>query len=365
MSEKRDYYEVLGLSQGASADEIRRAYKQAALKHHPDRNPGDKGAELKFKEATEAYTILSDDDKRRTYDRFGHAGFEGGGGVDFSGAGVNDILSHFQDMFTDFFGGAGGGQQRRRRAERGQDVGVAVELTLAESMGGGKREVTVRGPATCETCSGKGTKSGSVPGKCQACRGTGQVTAQRGFIMFASPCARCGGTGTFIQDPCDTCGGAGAVERQRRVLVSFPAGTDSGQRLRVPGQGMPGPNGTPPGDLYVDVELAADPHFERQGDSLGTRRRVSFATASLGGEVEIELPDESKVTAKIPPGTQPGTVLAISGKGMPRVDRSGRGNLHVMIEVVVPSKISKKAKKLIQELEQELSAESPPEAHPS
>ncbi|MGC4090917.1 MAG: molecular chaperone DnaJ [Polyangiaceae bacterium] len=364
MSEKRDYYEVLGVSQGASADEVRKAYKQAALKHHPDRNPGDKAAEAKFKEATEAYSVLSDDDKRRTYDRFGHAGLDGAG-VDFSG-GVNDILSHFQDMFMDFFGGQGGPQQgRRRRAERGQDVGVAVELTLAESMKGGKREVSVRGPAACETCQGKGTKSGSAPGKCQACRGTGQVTAQRGFIMFASPCARCGGTGSFIQDPCDTCHGQGAVERQRRVLVTFPAGIDSGQRLRVPGQGMPGPEGTQPGDLYVDVELTTDPHFERSGDSLGTRRRVSFSTASLGGELEIELPDDTKVTAKIPAGTQPGTVLAIQGKGMPRVDRSGRGNLHVMVEVVVPTKLSKNAKKLIKELEEELSNESPPEAHAS
>ncbi|MFZ5891680.1 MAG: molecular chaperone DnaJ [Myxococcota bacterium] len=362
MSEKRDYYEVLGLSQGCSADEIRKAYKQCALKYHPDRNPGNKDAEHKFKEATEAYSVLSDEDKRRTYDRFGHAGL-GGGAPDFSGAGMNDILNHFQDMFMDFFGGMGGPQQgRRRRPERGQDVGVAVELTLAEAMVGGKREVTVRGPAACETCQGKGTKSGAAPGKCQACRGTGQVTAQRGFIMFASPCARCGGTGTFIQDPCETCNGAGAVERQRRVLVTFPAGIDSGQRLRVPGQGMPGPEGTPPGDLYVDVELAADPHFERQRDALFTRRRVSFTTASLGGEVEIELPDESSVTCKIPAGTQPGTVLAVSGKGMPRIDRSGRGNLHVLVEVVVPTKLSKKAKKLIQELEEELSADGA-EAH--
>ncbi len=366
MSEKRDYYEVLGLSQGASGEDIKRAYRQLALKHHPDRNPGDKASEDKFKEATEAFTVLSDDEKRSAYDRFGHAGL-GGGGPDFSG-GVGDILNHFQDMFADFFGGAGfGGQQqgRRRRAERGQDVGVAVELSLADAMRGGKHEVSVRGPATCETCNGKGAKAGTSPTKCTQCRGTGQVTAQRGFIMFSSPCARCRGTGSFIQDPCETCGGAGAVERQRRVLVSFPAGIDSGQRLRVPGQGMPGPEGAPPGDLYVDVELTPDPHFERHGDSLGTRRRVSFATASLGGEVEVELPDESVVTAKIPAGTQPGTVLAINGKGMPKLDRSGRGNLHVMVEVVVPGKLSKRAKKLIQELDEELATDEPPEAHAS
>jgi molecular chaperone DnaJ len=367
MSEKRDYYEVLGVEQSASSDDIRRAYKQAALKHHPDRNSGDKAAEAKFKEATEAYTVLSDTDKRATYDRFGHAGL-GGSGVDFSGVGVNDILSHFQDMFSDFFGGAGGfggGQGRRRRNDRGQDVGVAAELTLAEAMHGGKHEVTVRGAAPCDTCHGSGAKAGTSPSKCQQCRGTGQVTAQRGFIMFASPCARCRGTGTWISDPCETCAGAGAVERQRRVLVSFPAGIDSGQRLRVPGQGMPGPDGSPPGDLYVDIEVTADARFERHGDELGTRVKVSFATASLGGEVDVVMPDESTIVTKIPAGTQPGTVIAVQGQGMPRLDRSARGNLHVMVDVAVPKKLSKRAKKLIEELHEELSASDKPEQHAS
>jgi molecular chaperone DnaJ len=359
MSEKRDYYEVLGVSQSASADDIRRAYRQAALKYHPDRNPGDKSAEDKFKEATEAYSVLSDEEKRSVYDRFGHAGL-GGAGVDFSGVGVNDILSHFQDMFADFFGGFGGfggaQQGRRRRNDRGQDVRVSAELSLADAMHGGKHEVVVRGAAPCETCQGSGAKPGTSPVKCPQCRGSGQVTAQRGFIMFSSPCTRCGGTGSWIQERCATCSGAGAVERQRRVLVSFPAGIDSGQRLRVPGQGMPGPEGTPPGDLYVDVELTADERFERHGDDLATRARVSFATATLGGEVDVELPDQSLVTAKVPPGTQPGTIISVSGQGMPRLDRSGRGSLHVIIEVVVPSKLSKRAKKLIQELAEELAS---------
>ncbi len=367
MSEKRDYYEVLGVAQSASGDDIRRAYRQAALKYHPDRNPGDKSAEDKFKECTEAFSVLSDDEKRSVYDRFGHAGLNGG--ADFSGVGVNDILNHFQDMFSDFFGGGFGfgGQQsgRRRRPERGQDVRVAKELSLAEAMVGGKHEVVVRGPVPCETCQGKGAKPGTSPTKCSQCRGTGQVTAQRGFIMFSSPCARCRGTGTYIAEPCETCSGAGAVERSRRVLVSFPPGIDSGQRLRVPGQGMPGVEGTPPGDLYVEVEITPHPHFERHGDELGTRTRVSFATAALGGEVELTLPDDSTVVAKIPPGTQPGTVLAVNGKGMPRIDRSGRGNLHILVEVVVPAKLSKRAKKLIQELQEELGSGETPEAHPS
>ncbi len=355
MSEKRDYYEVLGLAQQANADEIRRAYRQLALKYHPDRNPGDSAAEGKFKEATEAYSVLSDEEKRAAYDRFGHAGL--GGGSDFSGVGVNDILNHFQDMFADFFGGFGGGQQRGRRG-RGQDVRVGAELSLANAMKGGKHEVVVRGPAPCETCHGSGAKPGTSPAKCSQCRGSGQVTAQRGFIMFSSPCARCRGTGVSVEHPCETCAGAGAVERQRRVLVSFPAGIDGGQRLRVPGQGMPGQEGAEAGDLYVDVELQPDPHFERHGNDLGTRVRISFAAASLGSEIEVRLPDDSVVNAEIPAGTQPGTVLSVAGRGMPRLDRSGRGDLHVVVNVAVPAKLSKKAKKLIQELEAELSAES-------
>ncbi|HEY8945094.1 MAG TPA: molecular chaperone DnaJ [Polyangiaceae bacterium] len=366
MSEKRDYYEVLGVSSNASSDEIRKAYRQAALKNHPDRNPGDKGAEERFKEATEAYSVLSDDQKRSAYDRFGHAGL-GGQGVDFSGVGVNDILNHFQDMFSDFFGGFGGPSSGRRRQQqaRGQDVRVAAEISLADAMHGGKHEIEIRGHAPCETCSGSGAKPGTSPTKCQSCRGTGQVTAQRGFIMFASPCARCRGTGTVITDPCETCHGAGATERQRRVLVSFPAGIDSGQRLRVPAQGMPGPNGSPPGDLYVDVDIVHDERFERQGDELGTRVRVPFATASLGGEVDVVLPDNSLVTAEVAAGTQPGSVIIVRGQGMPRLDRSGRGDLHIVIDVQVPVKLSKRAKKLIKELEDELATSSETEVHAS
>jgi len=352
MSEKRDYYEVLGLAQDCSSDEIKRAYRQAALKNHPDRNPGDAAAESRFKEATEAYSVLSDDSKRSAYDRFGHAGL--GSGADYSNVGVNDILNHFQDMFADFFGGFGGGQQRGRRSNRGQDVRVGAELSLAAAMKGGKHEVTVRGPAPCETCNGSGAKPGTSASKCGQCRGSGQVTAQRGFIMFSSPCARCRGTGVAIESPCSTCSGAGAVERQRRVLVTFPAGIDSGQRLRVPGQGMPGPEGAEPGDLYVDVELTPDANFERHGNDLATRVRVSFATATLGNEVQVTLPDDNVVRADIPAGTQPGTVLTVQGRGMPRLDRSGRGDLHIVVNVAVPAKLSKKAKKLIQELDDEL-----------
>jgi molecular chaperone DnaJ len=361
MSEKRDYYEVLSVAKTASDDEIRKAYRQSALKHHPDRNQGNPDAEAKFKEATEAYTVLSDADKRAAYDRYGHAGL-GGGGFDFNNAGVGDILSHFQDMFSDFFGGSGfsaqGGGRRRRQAERGQDVRVELSLTLAEALTGGKHEVSIHGAAPCETCHGSGARAGTQPETCSQCRGSGQVTAQRGFIMFSSPCARCRGTGQMIAAPCETCRGQGAVEKQRKVLVNVPAGIDSEQRLRVPGQGMPGPPNAPPGDLYVDIEVLAHESFERHGNDLGTRLTLSFAEASLGTTTKLVLPDEREVTVKVDAGCQPGSVVVVRGEGVPRLDRGGRGDLHVMIGVKVPKKLSKNAKRLLQELEQELGSEA-------
>lgn len=358
MNDKRDYYEVLGLGRDASGDDVRRAYRQAALKYHPDRNPGDAAAEERFKEATEAYSVLSDENKRQAYDRFGHAGL-GGGGFDFSSAGIGDILSHFQDMFSDFFGGFGGFGVNRRQAapERGQDVRVDATITLRDAFEGCKHEVVVHGAAACSDCEGSGAKAGTRPETCPQCRGTGQVTTQRGFIMFSSTCGRCRGTGKYVASPCDTCSGSGYVERERKVLVSFPPGIDAGQRLRVPGQGMPGPRGTPPGDLYVDVSVEPNGRFERDGYDLVTRERVSFPEAALGTEFDIELPDEARVSVNVKAGTQSGTVLTVKGKGMPRLDRRGRGDLHVIVDVHVPKKLSKRAKKLLQELEGEFAEE--------
>src|SRR4051812_27633548 len=355
MSEKRDFYVVLSVSREASDDEIKKAYRQAALKHHPDRNPGDKSAEEKFKEASEAYAILSDPDKRAAYDRYGHAGLNGGG-FDFNGAGMGDILSHFQDMFSDFFGGSqgGGGQRRKRGPERGQDVRVEAVISLRDALLGGKHEITVSGAAPCDTCQGSGAEPGTKPETCTQCRGSGQVTAQRGFIMFSSPCARCRGTGQYLPSPCATCHGSGAVERQRKVLVAIPGGIDSGQRLRVPRQGMPGPEGLPAGDLYVDIEVEADERFERQGADLGTRASISFAEAALGSKLEITMPDDTVISAEVAPGTQPNSIIVVRGQGMPRLDRHGRGDLHVAVNVRVPTKLSKQAKKLLRELEAEL-----------
>jgi molecular chaperone DnaJ len=361
MSEKRDYYLILSVTRESSDDEIKKAYRQAALKHHPDRNPGDKIAEEKFKEASEAYAVLSDAEKRAAYDRFGHAGLTGAQGFD---GGMGDILSHFQDMFSDFFGSSGsaGGQRRKRGPERGQDVRVEASISLKDALLGGKHEILVSGAAPCETCLGSGAEPGTKTETCNQCRGSGQVTAQRGFIMFSSPCARCRGTGQYLPSPCKTCHGSGAVERQRKVLVAIPAGIDSAQRLRVPRQGMPGPSGLPAGDLYVDIEVETDERFERQGADLGTRASISFAEAALGSKLEITMPDDTVISAEVQPGTQPNSVIVVRGQGMPRLDRHGRGDLHVAVNVRVPTKLSKQAKKLLRELESELGDKPAPEA---
>jgi molecular chaperone DnaJ len=350
-SQKRDYYEVLGVAKDASGDDIRKAYRQAALKNHPDRNPGDAEAEGRFKQATEAYQVLCDDEKRARYDRFGHAGVEGA--VDLGG----DIFSHFQDIFSEFFGGMGG-QRRRSGPARGADVRVQQRLTLKDAMMGCKREVALRTPVACEECQGTGAKPGTKRKQCGTCGGVGQVSTSRGFVMFTQTCPECAGEGSVIKSPCGACKGSGAVEKQRKVMVSFPAGIDGGQRLRVPGQGMPGHQGGPQGDLYVDIDLAPDERFERDGADLVTRAAVSFSEAAMGGVVELVLPDESSVTVEVPAGTQPGEVIGVKGKGLPRLDARGegrgRGSLQIVVQVEVPRGLSSRAKELLRELDDEL-----------
>ena len=367
MSEKRDYYEVLSVERGASADDIRKAYKREALKHHPDRNPGDSAAETKFKACNEAYQVLSDDEKRRIYDQFGHAGLEGGGG--FQGAG--DVFAHMQDLFAEMFsgggfggfGGGGGGGGQRRQA-RGGDLRMQARLSLREAAFGVKREVTVHAPVRCDDCSGTGAKAGTKPETCGHCRGSGHVSNARGFVMFTTPCPKCQGQGVVVKHPCKACEGRGAVEKSRKVVVAFPAGIDAGQRLRVPGQGMPGPMGAPAGDLYVEIDVEEDTRFERDGADLVTRFHVSFAEAALGAEVRVPAlgdpeMDESKagsatVALALPAGTQSGAVFTIKNQGIPRLDGRGRGSLIGVVQIDVPTVLSDRAKKLIQELHAEL-----------
>jgi molecular chaperone DnaJ len=357
---KRDYYEVLSVERGASADDIRKAYKREALKHHPDRNPGDNAAEAKFKACNEAYQVLSDDEKRRIYDQFGHAGLEGGGGFD----GASDVFAHMQDLFAEMFsgggfGGFGGGGQRRQ--QRGGDLRMQARLTLREAAFGVKREVTVHAPVRCDDCSGTGAKAGTKPETCGHCRGSGHVSNARGFVMFTTPCPKCQGQGVVIKHHCKSCEGRGAVEKARKVVVAFPAGIDAGQRLRVPGQGMPGPMGAPAGDLYVEIDVEEDTRFERDGADLVTRFHVSFADAALGAEVRVPALGEAEteeaqptVPLKIPAGTQSGAVFTIKSQGIPRLDGRGRGSLIGVVQVDVPTSLSDRAKKLIQELHEEL-----------
>jgi molecular chaperone DnaJ len=362
-SQKRDYYEVLGCARGASADELRKAYRKEAMKHHPDRNQGNPEAETRFKEVNEAYQVLSDDQKRQIYDQFGHAGLEGGGGG-YDG-GVNDMFSHMQDLFSEMFsgGGFGGFGQRRgggRGQTRGDDLRVQQRITLSEAAHGCKREVQLRTPAPCDDCGGNGARPGSKPEICGHCRGTGQVSNARGFVMFTAPCPRCNGAGQHIRNPCGGCRGRGMVERQRKVAVQFPAGIDSGQRLRVPGQGMPGPPNGQAGDLYVEVDVEEDPRFERDGADLVTRAHINFTAAALGAEVLVEnVPEPGakegpRVSVNVPAGTQPGSVFTLKGHGLPRLDGRGRGSLVVVVQVDVPTSLSPKARELLESLESEL-----------
>jgi len=356
MSNKRDYYEVLAVSREAASDEVRKAYRREALKYHPDRNPGDATAEGKFKEVNEAYQVLSDESKRGIYDQFGHAGLDGSGGSGFEG--VGDVFSHMQDLFTEMFSGGAGFGGGGGRSRRGADMRVQVRLTLREAAFGCKHEVSVRAPASCTDCGGTGTKAGSKPEGCPQCRGTGQVSNARGFVMFTSTCPRCRGAGRVIKHPCATCAGQGAVERTRRVTVTFPAGIDAGQRLRVPSQGVPGPGGAAPGDLYVEVDVEDDARFERDGADLVARVRIPFVEAALGGEIRVpalESEDgDATVALAVPPGTQSGAVFTMKGYGIPRLDGRGRGSLVVAVQVEVPTSLSPRARELIEQLGGEL-----------
>ncbi|HWL84380.1 MAG TPA: molecular chaperone DnaJ [Polyangiaceae bacterium] len=359
---KRCYYEVLGVSKDASADELRRAYKKEALKHHPDRNPGNPRAEHAFKEVNEAYQVLQDEQKRRIYDQFGFAGLEGGGGL--SGD-MGDVFSHMQDLFTEMFSGGpfGGGFGGSRAPRRGGDLRVQQRLTLREAAFGCKRDVVVHAPARCDDCSGSGAAAGSKAEQCSGCRGTGQVSTARGFVMFTAPCARCQGRGQVIRNVCKSCKGEGVVARPRKVTVNFPAGIDAGQRLRVQGQGLPGPNNAPPGDLYVEVDVEEDSRFERDGIDLVTRVNVGFVEAALGADVrvpsigsDVKDGEEATLTVPIPTGTQSGAVFTLKGQGIPRLDGRGRGCLIVVVQVQVPTALSSRARELLTMFDEELRA---------
>ena len=355
---KRDYYEVLGVERSASDSEIKSAYRKLAMKFHPDRNPGDKAAEEKFKEAAEAYAVIADPEKRQLYDRFGHAGVSSaaGAGAGFDPTvftGFEDILGGLGDIFGfgDIFGG-----RRRGGPQRGADLRYDLEITFEEAAKGVETSIQIPRRESCDTCHGSGSAPGSNPQTCSQCRGQGQVRFQQGFFTVARTCPQCRGTGKVITKPCTTCRGAGQVTREKKLTVKIPPGIATGQQLRLQGEGEGGVLGGPPGHLYVVVQVQEHEFFRRDGINLFCEIPVNFTTVALGGEIQVPTLDGTE-SVKVPEGTQTGTTLRLRGHGMPDVNGRGRGDLFATVQVQTPRKLSKEQRRLLEELAKALPAE--------
>lgn len=356
MANKRDYYEVLGVPKNASEDEIKKAYRKLAMKYHPDRNQGDaaKAAEEKFKEAKEAYEMLSDSDKRAAYDQYGHAGVDpnlrgGMGGAE----GFGGFAEAFGDIFGDMFGGQRGGARGGRQVYRGSDLSYAMEITLEEAANGKDAQIRIPSWDNCETCHGSGAKPGTSPKTCGTCNGSGVVQMRQGFFSVQQTCPHCRGTGKIITEPCVTCHGQGKVKRQKTLEVKIPAGIDDGMRIRSTGNGEPGTNGGPPGDLYIEIRTKKHEIFARDGDDLHCEVPVSFITAALGGEIEVPTL-AGKAAIDIPEGTQAGKQFRLRGKGIKGLRASYPGDLYCHIVVETPVKLTEYQRKLLRDLEESL-----------
>ena len=355
---KRDYYEVLGVNKSADAAELKKAYRRLAMKYHPDRNPDDKEAEVKFKEAKEAHDVLSDASKRSAYDQFGHAAFEGGmggggaggfGGA--GGAGAGGFGDMFGDMFGDIFGGGGGGGRQRQR--RGADLRYNLELSLEDAVRGTEVNITVPRMTTCDTCDGSGARKGSTPTQCGTCHGQGQVRIQQGFFSVQQTCPHCNGKGTVISDPCGTCHGKGLVKENKKLSVKIPAGVDEGDQIRLSGEGE-GVSGGVSGDLYVSVSLKKHSIFTREGVDLHCSVPVSYSTLALGGELEVPTLD-GRAKLKIPAGTQSGKMFRLKGKGTKNVRNTGYiGDLYCEVNVETPVNLTIRQKELLKEFDASL-----------
>ena len=355
---KRDYYEVLGISKGASEAEVKKAFRKLARKFHPDVNPGDKTSEQKFKELNEAYEVISDAKKRQQYDQFGHAAFEAGfgqgagpgAGFGFEGFGQGAEFFRgggFEDAFGDLFGGRAA---RSRGPQKGEDASYAVEVDLEDAVFGKTMQVDLRREAACSSCGGTGSQPGTSPRTCPTCRGTGAVSAGRGFMQFQQTCPTCHGEGSVNPNPCRTCGGSGAVQKSERINVKIPPGVDNGSKVRVAGMGGPGHKGGPAGDLYIITRVRPHHYFERKGDNLHSEVPVSVREAALGDKIEIPTVD-GVVSLTIPPGTQNGQQLKLKGKGVPHLGGGGVGDHYVTIRVVTPTGLSERSRELLQELD--------------
>ncbi len=352
---KRDFYETLGVAKNASEEEIKKSYRKLAMKYHPDRNPDSKESEEKFKEVKEAYEMLTNAEKREAYDRYGHAGVDpnmgGGGGGGFGGGG-GGFADSFGDIFGDIFGGGGGGRGRSAGPQvyRGADLRYNLEITLEQAAHG--FDTTIRVPSwdKCETCSGSGAKPGTAPSTCTTCAGHGQVRMQQGFFSIQQTCPKCHGTGKIITDPCTPCAGAGRIKRNKTLEVKIPVGIDNGMRIRSSGNGEPGTNGGPAGDLYVEIHIKAHSVFQREGDDLHCEMPISFAKAALGGDIEVPTLN-GKASFTIPEGTQSGKIFRLKGKGIKGVRSGYAGDLfcHVLIET--PVKLTEKQKDMLRDFD--------------
>jgi molecular chaperone DnaJ len=352
-----DYYEVLGCARDASEQEIKSAYRRLALKYHPDRNPGDREAEERFKEAAEAYGVLGDPDKRQRYDRFGHAGLGGAaGGFD------PQTFADFGDILGDLFGfGDVFGRRARGGPRRGADLRYNLDLTFTEAAFGVETQVEIARADSCADCKGSGAAPGTTATTCANCRGAGQVAFQQGFFTVARTCGKCRGSGKVVATPCGTCRGQGLVEAERKLSIKVPAGVDTGSQLRITGEGEGGTAGGPPGDLYVVVRVADHAFFKRDGTSLSCEVPVSFPQAALGATIDVPTLDGGTSRLQVPAGTQPGTSFRIRGQGIPHLGSRGRGDLHVTVRVAVPSKLSGEQRKAIEQLAKLLPIPSPGE----
>ena len=350
---KRDYYEILGVSKNATEQDIKQSYRKLALKYHPDKNKGNKEAEDKFKEATEAYEVLSDSKKRASYDRFGH---EGVSGVDGFGrraySDFSDIFGDFDlgDIFEGFFGSAFSGRNgRSRRTRRGSDIQYDLEISLEEAASGKEAQIKVPRHESCEKCSGTGSKAGTKPAVCPVCNGTGQIRQTQGFFSITQTCYKCKGEGKIISSPCKACSGTGLQVHKRTITVKIPAGVESGSRLKISGEGEQGPNSGTRGDLYVVIHVSKHEFFERHGNDIVSVIDISFPMVCLGGEIEVPTISGSKAKMKIPPGTENGQIFRLKGNGVPYLGSYGKGDQLVKINIMVPKKLTPRQRELLKE----------------